>query len=134
MATVMLRLPRLSTVNEASMSGESGWSRARRLMPRAMSPVIGSTLITSAPMSASTAPAPGAAIQLVSSTTRTPSSGPTLAIVHHLLLGATRYAVAPATSSAGGGEQDPEEQCPDREQPAERTTDGDGHLAAPHRV
>ncbi len=82
MATATLRLPRLSIVNEPSMSGESGWTRARRLMPLATSPVSGSTLITSAPMSAIAAPAPGAAIQLVSSTTRTPSNGPILAISH----------------------------------------------------
>ena len=61
--------------NEWSMSGAP---LALRDMLRTTSPVSGSTLTTSAPMSASTAPALGAAIQLEISTTRTPSNGPTV--------------------------------------------------------
>ena len=44
-------------------------------MPRMGSPVMGSILITRAPMSASTAPALGAAIQLSISSTTTSSNG-----------------------------------------------------------
>ena len=73
------RLPRLSMWNEWSMSGAPF---ALRAMLRTTSPVSGSTLTTSAPMSASTAPALGAAIQLEISTTRTPSSGPIVMLSH----------------------------------------------------
>ena len=55
----------------------AGWRRRGRCAPtrRIGSPVTGSTLITSAPQSASTAPAAGPATQAPSSTTRTPCRG-----------------------------------------------------------
>ena len=50
-----------------------------RIMPRAASPLRDSTLMTSAPRSAMTAAAHGAAIQVLTSTTLTPASGATMA-------------------------------------------------------
>ena len=46
------------------------------MRPRCGSPVIGSTLMTSAPQSTSTEPPDGMNIQLATSMTRMPSSGP----------------------------------------------------------
>ena len=45
---------------------------------RCGSPLGGSTLMTSAPRSASTAPAAGTKVQLATSTTRTPCNGPAM--------------------------------------------------------
>jgi hypothetical protein len=70
----MLRLFRFTVVcmkeRGGSVSGRNGGSR------RLTSPTGGSTLITSAPMSASRQPQSGPAQVVVTSTTRTPSSGP----------------------------------------------------------
>src|SRR5688500_12531464 len=50
------------------------------MMPRTASPVSGSTFTTSAPMSARIAAALGAAIQFVTSTTRTSDIGATMTV------------------------------------------------------
>ena len=74
---VTLRLPRLGI----SRNGLGPSSRRFNMLRRARcgSPLGGSILMTSAPRSASTAPAAGTNVQLATSTTRTPLSGPVMA-------------------------------------------------------
>src|SRR4051812_45393831 len=73
------RLPRLSIWNPKSRFGVPSDDFGGRVMPRQLSPRSGSTFTTSAPKSASTAPALGAATKLVTSTTRTSDNGELIA-------------------------------------------------------
>jgi len=76
-ATATPRLPRLSIWKLASSGGAPGPTAGCRVASRIASPRSASTLMTSAPRSAIIAAAPGAAIQLATSTTRMPESGAT---------------------------------------------------------
>src|SRR5262249_31363003 len=86
------RLPRLVEMNKAENwpVGSTDW-RLRRVM----SPVGGSTLITSAPWSARNVVANGPDTTLVRSMTRTPDNGP---VMRHLQCRFSTYTGGPAAS------------------------------------
>src|ERR1700757_4274777 len=107
-SSTTLRLPRLTLTNTPLMPGAGPTE-----MYRVLSPCGGSTLITSAPMSAMICVQYGPITIAVRSITRTPVSGP-LGMVH--LLGGQREAIPNVVAGAGrhDGEDDGVRRIADR--------------------